>query len=119
MRSAGRSSSSSPPARPATSPRLPALLDGQAGDAVLAGRACDRNGLRTLIAAMDAEAVIPPNRGRKRAIPHHAAISRHRDRIERGFGQLTHVRRCATRYDRRAVHSIGCVHLAAAMIWMQ
>ncbi|MDO8912439.1 MAG: IS5/IS1182 family transposase, partial [Phenylobacterium sp.] len=40
-------------------------------------------------------------------------------RIERCFSKLKHFRRFATRYDRRAIHFLGFVHLAAAMIWMR
>ena len=68
---------------------------------------------------MGAEAVIPSNRTRKLVIPHDTTAYRQRNRIERCFGKLKHFRRFATRYDRRTVHFIGFVHLAAAMIWMQ
>jgi transposase len=44
--------------------QAPALLDGQAGDAALADKACDSNALRAIIAEIGAEAVIPSNRTR-------------------------------------------------------
>ena len=47
------------------------------------------------------------------------ALYKHRNRIERCFNKLKHFRRFATRYDRRAVHFLGFIHLAAAMIWMR
>jgi len=97
----------------------PALLDGLATEAVLADKAYDSNALRALIAKMGAEAVIPSNRTRKVAIPHDAAIYRHRNRIERCFNKLKHFRRIATRYDRRTIHFSGFVLLAATMIWMR
>ncbi|MFN3676988.1 MAG: IS5 family transposase [Sphingomonas pseudosanguinis] len=97
----------------------PALLEGQRGKAVLADKAYDGNDLRSQIAAMDAEAVIPSKRNRKVAIPHDALIYKHRNQIERCFGRLKHFRRFATRYDRRIVHSTGFLHLAAAMIWLR
>ena len=50
---------------------------------------------------------------------HDAAIYRHRNRIERCFNKLKHFRRFATRYDRRAIHFLAFIHLAAAMIWMR
>lgn len=99
--------------------QAPALLSGQAGDAVLADKAYDSNALRQLIARMDAGAVIPSNRCRKVAIPHDAIVYRHRNRIERCFSKLKHFRRFATRYDRRTVHFTGFVHLAAVMIWLR
>jgi transposase len=95
-----------------------ALLQGQAGGAVLADKAYDANALRASIAAMGAEAVIPSNRTRKIAIPHDATLYRHRNRIERCFNRLKHFRRFATRYERRTIHFRGFTLLAAAMIWM-
>lgn len=99
--------------------QAPALLHGQGGHAVLADKAYDSNALRAIIAKMGAQAVIPSNRSRKRIIPHDAAVYKHRNRIERCFGRLKHFRRFATRYDRRAIHFAGFVHLAAAMIWLR
>ena len=80
--------------------QAPALLDGQAGKAVLADKACDGNALRAAIAAMGAEAVIPSNRSHKVAIPHVDAADKHRNGIERCFNKLKRFRRFATRYDR-------------------
>lgn len=84
---------------------------------MLADKAYDGNDLRDTIAGMKAVAVIPSKRNRKVFIPHDTDIYRHRNRIERCFNRLKHLRRFATRYDRRTIHSAGFVHLAAAMIW--
>ena len=97
----------------------PALLDGLSAHAVLADKAYDSNALRATIASMGAKAVIPSNRSRKIAIPHDTAIYKHRNQIERCFNTLKHCRRFATRYERRAAHYLGFVHLAAAMIWLR
>jgi transposase len=97
----------------------PALLDGMSAKAVLADKAYDSNALRALIASIGAEAVIPSNRSRKAAIPHDTAIYKHRNQVERCFNKLKHCRRFATRYDRRTIHFIGFVHLAAALIWLR
>ena len=59
------------------------------------------------------------NRTRKILIEHDVEAYRARNRIERCFSELKHFRRFATRYDRRAVHFLGFIHLAAAMIWMR
>ena len=99
--------------------QAPALLDGQAGHAVLADKAYDSNALRAIIADMGAKAVIPSNRCRRSAIPHDAAAYTMRNQIERCFSRLKHFRRFATRYDRRTVHFTGFAHLAAAMIWLR
>ena len=75
--------------------------------------------LRTIIADMGAEAVIPSNRSRKVPIPHDAAIYKPRNRIERGFNRFKHFRRLATRYDRRTIHFTGFAHLTVIMIWLR
>jgi len=97
----------------------PALLEGFQAKAVLADKAYDSNAFRQIIADSGAEVVIPSNRTRKVSIPHDPAIYRHRNRIERCFNKLKHFRRFATRYDRRAIHFLAFIHLAAAMIWMR
>ena len=97
----------------------PALLEGFQAAAVLADKAYDSNAFRQIIADSGAEAVIPSNRTRKVIIPHDPATYRHRNRIERCFNKLKHFRRFATRYDRRAIHFLAFIHLAAAMLWMR
>ncbi|MBB3982200.1 transposase [Sphingobium fontiphilum] len=94
------------------------LLDGQTGVAVLADKAHDGNALRALIADMRAKAAVPSNRARKLLIPHDAGIDKHRNRIARCFNRPEHLRRFATRHDRRTVHCDGFVPLAAAMVWL-
>jgi transposase len=98
--------------------QAPALLEGQTGAAVLADKAYDSKALRTIIADMGAVAVIPSNRSRKIIIPHDADAYKHRNRIERCFNSLKHFRRFATRYERRVIHFVGFINLAASMIWM-
>jgi transposase len=97
----------------------PALIEGFGPEAVLADKAYDSNALRAIIADARAQAVIPSNRTRKIIIPHDTAIYKHRNRIERCFNKLKHFRRFATRYDRRAIHFLSFIQLAAAMIWMR
>jgi transposase len=97
----------------------PALIHGFEAEAVLADKAYDSNALRAIIADAGAEAVIPSNRTRKIIIPHDQAIYRLRNRIERCFNKLKHFRRFATRYDRRALHFLSFIQLAATMIWMR
>jgi transposase len=97
----------------------PVLLEGFTAKAVLADRAYDSNALRDLIERSGATAVIPSTRSRSIPIPHDRIAYRCRNRIERCFNKLKHFRRFATRYDRRAIHFLGFIHLAAAMIWMR
>ena len=97
----------------------PALLADFDADAVIADKAYDSNALRALIAAAGAEAVIPSTHSRRVVIPHDRVAYRLRNRIERFFNKLKHYRHIATRYDRRALYFLACLHLASAMIWMQ
>jgi transposase len=97
----------------------PALLQGYTAEAVLADRAYDSNALRGLVGDIGAKAVIPSTRSRAAPIPHDRITYRCRNRIERCFNKLKHFRRVATRYDRRAIHFLAFVQLAAAMIWMR
>ena len=97
-----------------TAPQL--LADLSAGG-VIADKAYDSNALRDLIA--EAKAVIPSKTSRNLVIPHDAVAYALRNRIERFFNKLKHFRHIATRYDRRAIHFLACLHLASAMIWMR
>jgi transposase len=96
-----------------------ALIEGFKTEAVLADRAYDNNDLRQAIAESGAEAVIPSTRSRKVPIPHDEVVYKDRNRIERCFNKLKHFRRFATRYDRRAVHYLAFIHLAAAILWLR
>lgn len=96
-----------------------ALLDGFRCEAVLADKAYDNNDLRQTIADMEAKVVIPSTRSRKVPIPHDEIAYKDRNRIERCFNKLKHFRRFATRYDRRTIHFLAFIHLAAIMIWLR
>lgn len=99
--------------------QAPELLEGQAGEDVLADRVYDSNAFREAIAAMGAKAVIPSNKARKVIIRHDVETYKQRNRIERCLNRLKHFRRFATRYDRRALHFKGFALIAAAMIWLR
>jgi transposase len=97
----------------------PTLIEGCRGGALIADKAFDSNDFRQLLAHADMLAVIPSKRSRKLHIPHDATLYRARNRIERCFNKLKHFRRFATRFDRRAIHFLAFIHLAATMIWMR
>jgi transposase len=107
------------PGQRGDAPLAPALLEGLSPRRVLADKAYDSNALRSLIAGMRAEAVIPCNPTRRRPIPYDVAAYRVRNTIERCFNKLKHFRRIATRFDRRAVHYLGFLHIAAALLCMR
>jgi len=95
------------------------MLEGVESDAVVADKAYDSNAIRDAIKAARMKAVIPSNRSRKRPIRYDKVLYRERNRIERCINKLKHFRRLATRYDRRAVHFLAFLCLAAAVLWMR
>jgi transposase len=97
----------------------PHLLSELNGGAVIGDKAYDSNAVRQLIGEAGAEAVIPSIPSRKVVIPHDTLAYRLRNRIERFINKLKHFRHIATRYDRRAIYFLACIHLASAMIWMR
>lgn len=107
------------PGQRGDAPLAPALLNGLSPKRVLADKAYDSNALRTLIANMGAEAVIPCNPTRKRPIAYDFEAYKRRNTVERCFNKLKHFRRIATRFDRRAIHFLSFIHLAAAILWMR
>ena len=107
------------PGQRGDAPLAPALLDGLSPRRVLADKAYDSNAIRTLVADMGAEAVIPCNPTRKQPIYYDFEAYKLRNLVERCFNKLKHFRRIATRYDRRAIHFLSFIMLAAAMIGMR
>ena len=63
-------------------------------------------------------AVIPPKANRKSPRPYDRDLYEARHLIENFFAKLKQYRAIATRYDRRAVHFLGAIHLAATVIWL-
>lgn len=63
-------------------------------------------------------AVIPPRANRKAPRPYDKELYKARHLIENLFAKLKQYRAIATRYDKRAAHFLGAIHLAAAVIWL-
>jgi transposase len=63
-------------------------------------------------------AVIPPRANRTNPRPYDRELSKARHLIENFFAKLKQYRAIATRYAKRAVHFLGAIHLAAAIIWL-
>jgi transposase len=99
--------------------KAPELLHGCTAQNVIADKAYDSAALRRTIADLGAKPVIPSLSSRKNQPDYDKTIYKLRNRIERCFNKLKHFRRFATRFDRRAVHFLAFIHLAAAMIWMR
>ena len=88
-------------------------------DALIADKAFDAEE-RVLepLARAGRTAVIPPRANRKDPRPYDKELYKARHLIENFFAKLKQYRAIATRYDKRAVHFLGAIHLAAAVIWL-
>ena len=62
--------------------------------------------------------MIPSNRSRSDRRPYDKELYKARHLIENFFAKLKQYRAIATRYDKRAVHFLGAIHLAAAVVWL-
>ncbi|BAC89568.1 gsl1627 [Gloeobacter violaceus PCC 7421] len=63
-------------------------------------------------------AVIPSKSNRKVAREYDKDLYKARHLIENFFARLKQYRAIATRYDKRAIHFLGAVYLAAAVVWL-
>ena len=95
------------------------LLPDLAADALIADKAYDAEErvIEPLERAGKA-AVIPPKANRKTPRPYDKDLYKARHLIENFFAKLKQYRAIATRYDKRAVHFLGAIHLAAAVVWL-
>jgi transposase len=107
------------------------LTGGQAGDApqgipmlagieaghVIADRGYDSGRILRFVHKQGAIAVIPPTSNRTLQREYDRELYKLRNLVERAFNRLKQWRRIATRYDRRSVHYLATLHLAAAITW--
>jgi transposase len=96
-----------------------ALLPELAADVPIADQAFDAEErvLRPLDQA-GKTAVIPPEANRRNFRPYDRDLYQARHLLENFFAKLKPYRAIATRYDKRATHFLGAVHLAASIIWL-
>jgi transposase len=72
------------------------------------------------VQGMKALAVIPPKANRKMPRAYYdAALQKERNLVERMFNKLTHFRRVAMRYDKRASRFMGWLNIAAITLWLK
>ena len=96
------------------------MLDNlQAGQILLADRAYDSNALRDAMAAQGVWANIRPMDHRLDPPVFSPFLYRYRNLVERFFNKLKHYRAIATRYEKRAVHYLALVKLAAIRVWLR
>ena len=95
-----------------------ALLEGRAGDAVIADKGYDADRVIDLIERQGSEAVIPPRSHRStRPRPFDPILYRQRHKIEFFFNRLKQFRRVATRYEKTARNYLAMVHIGCLRIW--
>ena len=95
------------------------LISGISFEHLLADKGYDANWLRTRVAEVGAEAVIPSTRSRSQAIPYDKHIYRERNLVERFFNKIKPFRRIATRYEKTALSFAAILFLVGAMIWLR
>ncbi len=87
--------------------------------ALLADKGYDSDHVRQSLLMHGILPVIPPRSNRKAPIPCDFNRYRDRNRIERMFGFLKHMRRVATRYDKTALSFESFLNLAAIRRWIK
>ena len=95
------------------------MLPDLAADALIADKAFDaEERVIEPLARAGKAAVIPPKANRRNPLPYDRDLYKARHLIENFFARLKQYRAIATRYDKRAVHFLGAIHLAAAVVWL-
>ena len=92
------------------------LLGERKAEWVMADKGYDSKAIRAHIAAMGAVAVVPSLSSRSHQHAYDKDLYRQRNRIERCFAKLKHLRRFATRYEKlkqnfQAIVAIACAWL--------
>ena len=95
------------------------LLWGWKAEHVLGDRAYDGDPVRKVIAAMGAEAVMPPHPCRKHPATYDPHLYKARHAIENGFAKLKQFRSLATRFDKTARSFAAQVALACIVLWLR
>ena len=95
------------------------LLAGYKTEFVMGDKAYDAETILTTIAAMDAEAVIPPKANRKEQRDYDTELYKERHLVECFFNKLKHFRRCFSRFDKLARNYLSFLHFASTLIWLR
>ena len=106
------------PGQAADAPRAASLLEAvEPGATVLADKAYDTDGIRSLVASKQAWANIPPKANRKKTFSFSKWVYRQRNLVERFFNRIKQMRGIATRYDKREDNYLAGIKLAATRLW--
>lgn len=93
------------------------LLTGIKAGHVIADKGYDSDRIMGFVHGQGAIVVIPPRSNRKNQRQYDLELYKLRNLVERAFNKLKHWRRIATRYDRRSLHFLAALQLAAAVTW--
>ena len=94
-----------------------ALVAGGQPSPVMAGKGYESQAFGDRIEQGGAQAVLPPRSSRKSPRAYDVDLDNQRNPIERCVNKLKHVRRIATRDDRKALYFLAFLDLAAASVW--
>lgn len=94
----------------------PALVKGEATQAVVANKAYDSDEFLELVAQMGAEAVIPPKANRIDQREYDENLYADRNKIERFLNKAKQYRRLATRYEKTARNFLAFWQVAGCVI---
>jgi transposase len=96
-----------------------ALLEGWETERVMADKGYDSDAVLVLIAAMEAEAVIPPKKNRVEQRVYDKEFYKERHLVECFFNKLKQFRRVFSRFDQTARNYLAFVQFASMMIWLR
>ena len=95
------------------------LLEGWKTERVLGDKGYDSDAVLEAIAAMEAEAVIPPKANRIVQREYDKDFYKERHLVECFFGKLKQFRRVFSRFDQTARNYLSFVQFASMLIWMR
>lgn len=82
-------------------------------------KAYDAEAILTTIAAMDAQAVIPPKKNRTEQREYDHELYQERHLVECFFNKLKQYRRCFLRFDKLARNYLSFLHFVSVLIWLR
>ncbi len=97
----------------------PALIEGFAGDFVIADKAYDSDAFVEQIEAQGATAVIPSRAKRTCPREYDAHLYRERHLVECFINKLKHFRRVFSRFEKLSRNYLSFVYLVSAIIWLR
>ena len=95
------------------------LLKGWKTTRVLADKGYDSNAVLANVAALNAEAVIPPKANRLIQREYDKEFYKERHLVECYFNKLKQFRRVFSRFDQQARNYLSFVQFASMMIWLR